>query len=133
MEAIHQCAAGLDVHKAMVMCTVIQSDLTQIIQQETRQFSSFQYGLKAMANWLSEFPIELCVMESTGIYWKSPFEALEEAGIPAFVVNARHVKNVPGRKTDVQDSEWLAQLARCGLLRNSFIPPRDISPDFSPT
>ena len=126
METIHQCVAGLDVHKAMVMCTVLQSDLANVIHKETKQFSTFQQDLAQMAEWLSLFPIELCVMESTSIYWKSPFEALEKVGLPTFVVNARHVKNVPGRKTDVQDSEWLANLARCGLLRNSFIPPRDI-------
>jgi transposase len=66
------------------------------------------------------------VMESTGIYWKSVFSHLERAEIPALVVNAFHVKNVPGRKTDVSDSEWLAQLARFGLLRGSFIPPQDL-------
>ncbi len=65
-------------------------------------------------------------MESTGIYWKSVFSHLEAAGIAALVVNALHVKNVPGRKTDVSDSEWLAQLARFGLLRGSFIPPKDL-------
>jgi transposase len=65
-------------------------------------------------------------MESTGIYWKSPYAALESQGIAAWVVNARHVKNVPGRKTDVGDAQWLATLARSGLLRASFIPPADI-------
>ena len=63
------------------------------------------------------------VMESTGIYWKSPYAALEAAGIRAKVVNARHVKNVPGRKTDINDAQWLATLSRAGLLRASFIPP----------
>jgi len=61
-------------------------------------------------------------MQSTGIYWKSPYAALEAVGIAAWVVNARHVKNVPGRKTDVADAQWLATLARAGLLRGSFIP-----------
>ena len=75
--------------------------------------------------WLYESQIELAVMESTGIYWKCVYEELEELGVPCYVVNARHVKNVPGRKTDVSDSTWLAELARCGLLRPSFIPPRD--------
>jgi transposase len=65
-------------------------------------------------------------MESTGIYWKSVYAALEDAGIVAQVVNAHHVKNVPGRKTDIADSEWLAHLGRCGLLRPSFIPPKDL-------
>ena len=65
-------------------------------------------------------------MESTGIYWKSPYAALESVGIIAWVVNARHVKNVPGRKTDVADAQWLATLARSGLLHGSFIPPANI-------
>jgi transposase len=64
-------------------------------------------------------------MESTGIYWRCVYEEIEEMGIPCYVVNARHIKNVPGRKTDVSDSEWLAELARCGLLRPSFVPPKD--------
>ena len=65
-------------------------------------------------------------MESTGIYWKSPYAALEAVGIRAKVVNARHVKNVPGRKTDVGDAHWLAELGRFGLVRASFIPPQDL-------
>jgi len=65
-------------------------------------------------------------MESTGIYWKSLYAALEQAGIPAHVVNARHARNLPGRKTDVSDSEWLAQLGRFGLVKPSFIPPQDL-------
>ena len=75
------------------------------------------------AQWVREFGPEIVVMESTGIYWKSPFAALEREGIIAWVVNARHVKNVPGRKTDVADAQWLATLARSGLLHGSFIPP----------
>jgi transposase len=82
--------------------------------------------LKILAEWLKASEVELAVMESTGIYWKTVYEVLEEYGLKVFVVNARHVKNVPGRKTDVGDSEWLAELARCGLLRASFIPPRDL-------
>jgi hypothetical protein len=82
--------------------------------------------MRALVGWLRSQGIQLVVMESTGIYWKSVFAHLEAAGIPALVVNAFHVKNVPGRKTDVSDSEWLAQLARFGLLRGSFIPPKDL-------
>jgi transposase len=69
--------------------------------------------------------IQLAVMESTGIYWKSVYEALEDEEVDTYVVNACHIKNVPGRKTDVKDSEWLAELGRCGLLKASFIPSRD--------
>jgi len=79
-----------------------------------------------LAEWAKSFGPEVVVMESTGIYWKSPYAALENVGIAAWVVNARHVKTVPGRKTDVADAQWLATLARAGLLRASFIPPADI-------
>ena len=81
---------------------------------------------KALAQWVRQFGPELVVMESTGIYWKSPYAALEAVGVRAWVVNARHVKTVPGRKTDVADAQWLATLARAGLLRGSFIPPAQI-------
>jgi transposase len=76
--------------------------------------------------WLRDLGVQLVVMESTGIYWKSIYAALEKAGIAAHVVNARHARNVPGRKTDMSDSEWLARLGRFGLLKPSFIPPEDL-------
>jgi len=76
-----------------------------------------------MADWVESFQPELVVMESTGIYWKSPYAALEKQGLTIWVVNARHVKQVPGRKTDFADAQWLAILARNGLLRGGFVPP----------
>ena len=76
-----------------------------------------------LPQWVVQLQPDEVVMESTGIYWKSPYAALEAAGIRAKVVNARHVKNVPGRKTDINDAQWLATLSRAGLLRASFIPP----------
>ena len=79
-----------------------------------------------MAEWIAGFAPDTGVMESTGIYWKSPYAALEQVGIRALVVNAQHVKKVPGRKTDTSDAEWLAMLARAGLLRGSFIPPEPL-------
>ena len=79
-----------------------------------------------MADWIAGFKPDTVVMESTGIYWKSPYAALEKVGIRALVVNAQHVKKVPGRKTDISDAEWLAMLARAGLLRGSFIPPESL-------
>lgn len=126
MESLTRCCAGLDVHRATVVCTLIREDDEGGIHKETREVSTFRRDLQAMADWLKAKGVELAVMEATGVYWKTVFEALEDADLPAFVVNARHVKNVPGRKTDVQDSEWLAELARCGLLKPSFIPPRDL-------
>ncbi len=96
------------------------------VTKHTREFGGFKRDLKTLVAWLLELRVELVLLESTGIYWKSVFAHLEAAGIPAWVVNAHHVKHVPGRKTDVADSEWLAQLGRFGLVRGSFIPPKDL-------
>lgn len=121
-----KCAAGLDVHKKTVVCTVLKEEAEGLIIKSSREYQTFRSRLKELAHWLVELGVELAVMESSGIYWQSVYESLEAANINTYLVNARHVKNVPGRKTDVKDSEWLAELARCGLLRASFIPPRDL-------
>jgi len=126
IEAVCRCSAGLDVHKATVTCTIVWEDESGRIKKKTRQYSSFKRELRRLAQWLKQKDVELAVMESAGIYWKTVYEVLEEYELKVFVVNARYVKHVPGRKTDVQDSEWLADLARCGWLRASFIPPRDL-------
>ena len=88
-----------------------------------REFGAFKRDRRALAEWARELAPERVVMESTGTYWKSPYAALEKVGIHAMVVNARHAKGVPGRKTDIADARWLATLARAGLLRGSFVPP----------
>ena len=93
------------------------------VEVTKRDFGAFKRDRRALAQWALEIRSEVLVMESTGVYWKSPFAALEAVGIIAWVVNARHVKAVPGRKTDMADAQWLATLARAGLLRASFIPP----------
>ena len=126
MEAIHKRVAGIDVHRMQHTVTILVEQADGTVVQETREFGSFKRDMRALVGWLQEHRIQQVVMESTGIYWKSVFSNLETAGIPALVVNAFHVRNVPGRKTDVKDSEWLAQLARFGLLRGSFIPPKDL-------
>jgi transposase len=120
-----KCCAGLDVHRATVVCTILREDKRAKIHKETREYSSYREGLLELSRWLCSRKVELAVMESTSVYWKPVFEALEGKIAKLYLVNSRHVKNVPGRKTDVKDSEWLAELARCGLLRPSFIPPRD--------
>ena len=126
LETIVKRVAGLDVHKMVIVATVLLTQKDGEIRKETREFGTFRKHRRQLARWLNRFGIELVVMESTGIFWKSIFETLETAGIKTCVVNARHVKNVPGRKTDVMDSEWLATLARAGLLKPSFIPPKDL-------
>ncbi len=114
---------GLDVHHAQVTACAIVTDADGTVTIDRRQFGAFQKDRRELANWCASHQPEEVVMESTGIYWKSPYAALEKVGIQAKVVNARHVKQVPGRKTDVGDAEWLATLARAGLLRGSFVPP----------
>ena len=120
---LHKRVVALDVHQAKITaCAIIEHDdgRTEIAK---RDFGAFKRDRRALAQWALEMAPEVVVMESTGVYWKSPFAALEAVGIVAWVVNARHVKAVPGRKTDMADAQWLATLARAGLLRASFIPP----------
>lgn len=126
IEPIVKRCAGLDVHKMSVMVTVLIEQPDGGLVEETRQFGTFRKDRQALCDWLNQQGVELAVMESTGTYWKSIPGTLEAAAIATQVVNARHVKRVPGRKTDVGDSQWLATLARCGLLRPSFIPPVDL-------
>ena len=121
--ALYKRVIGLDIHQAQITaCALIEeSDGSSRIEQ--RQFGGFKRDRRELADWVASLRPDEVVMESTGIYWKSPYAALETVGIRAKVVNARHVKNVPGRKTDVGDAHWLATLARAGLLRGSFVPP----------
>jgi transposase len=112
-----------DVHQAQVTVCAILEEPDGSVRIEQQRFGAFQRDPRALAEWVAARRPEVVVMESTGIYWKSPYAALEAVGIRAVVVNARHVKNVPGRKTDIGDAQWLATLARAGLLRGSFVPP----------
>jgi len=123
LSTLHKRVIGLDVHQAQITACAILEDADGATRIEQRQFGAFKRDRRALADWAASLRPDQVVMESTGIYWKSPYAALEAAGIRAQVVNARHVKNVPGRKTDVGDAHWLAMLARAGLLRGSFIPP----------
>jgi transposase len=123
---LHKRVAGIDVHRMLHVVTVLIENDDGIITKHQREFGGFKRDMKAMAFWLLELQVSLVVMESTGIYWKSAHAHLERAAIPAMVVNAHFIKYVPGRKTDMGDSEWLAILARFGLVRASFIPPKDL-------
>ena len=122
---IFENVAGLDVHKMVVVGTVLVEQEDGSIKHETRQFGTFKRDRRQMCQWLRDNGVEVVAIESTGIYWKSIYATLEREQILAYVVNARHVKNVPGRKTDVSDSQWLASLLRVGLLKPSFIPTVD--------
>jgi transposase len=126
LETLHKRIAGIDVHRMKHVVSVLIEDSAGNLTRQTREFGGFKRDLKALAAWLCEQRVELVILESTGIYWKCVHARLEEVGLETWVVNAHHVKNVPGRKTDVGDSEWLAQLGRYGLVRPSFIPPKDL-------
>ncbi len=126
MQVIAKRCAGLDVHKMSIVVTVLLEQADGTVSYKTRTFGTFKRDRTALAVWLLEHQIELCVMESTGIFWKSPMSTLSRSGLKVWLVNARHVKNMPGRKTDVSDSQWLAELARFGLVKPSFVPTDNI-------
>ena len=121
MEIIIERGCGLDVHKETVVACIMGTG----IKKEVRTYTTMTNDLLRLKGWLQETGITHVAIESTGVYWKPVFNILED-NVEVILVNARHVKNVPGRKTDVQDSEWLCRLLRSGLLRGSFIPPRGI-------
>ena len=121
--ALYKRVVGLDIHQAQITACALIEEPDGNVRIEQRQFGTFKKDRRELAQWVASLRPDEVVMESTGIYWKSPYAALEAVGIRAKVVNARHVKNVPGRKTDVGDAHWLATLARAGLLRDSFVPP----------
>lgn len=126
LKPIYRRVIGLDIHQAKISACAVSEQSDGSVVVEMQEFGGFKRDRRALAQWAKAFDPEIVVMESTGIYWKSPYAALESVGIAAWVVNARHVKTVPGRKTDVADAQWLATLARAGLLRGSFIPPAQI-------
>jgi transposase len=122
-------AAALDVGKDEVVACIRVPDPAGAgrgrgrRRQEVRTYPSFTSSLEALADWLQAEGITQVVMEATGQYWKPCWYVLEERGLELLLVNARHVKILPGRKTDVGDAAWLAELLECGLLRGSFVPP----------
>jgi len=120
METVYKIACGIDVHKDLIVACVITKS-----GRQTRSFGAMTCELLELTAWLKEIGSEMTAMESTGSYWKPVYNLLEAENIPVMVVNAQHIKNVPGRKTDVKDSEWIADLLRHGLLRASYIPSRD--------
>ena len=123
LNVIHARAAGLDVHKMQITATVLMALPGSKPRSTTRTFSALPSGLRALVGWLVEQEVTAAVLEATGIYWEAPYEALEEAGIEPILVQARHVKQIKGRKTDVADSVWLARICQFGLGSPSMIPP----------
>jgi len=129
LPALLECCCGLDVHRDTIVACILRGSLDEEPKSEIRTFSTLPDGIYELRQWLE---LELCMfvaMESTGIYWQPVYDELETAfdgQMVLLVVNARHIKNVPGRKTDKKDSEWIATLLRAGLLRGSFIPTLEI-------
>jgi transposase len=120
MNVIYECCCGMDVHKNTVVACVISGKT-----KEVRSFSTMTTSLLSLTDWLKSLECQCVAMEATGSYWKPIYNLLEMEEMPTLVVNAQHIKAVPGRKTDVKDSEWIADLLRHGLLNGSFIPNRD--------
>jgi len=124
MEVLHECVAGLDVHKDSVVGCVrtVSGDKTT---REHRTFDATTDGLLALLEWLTSCRCELVAMEATGVYWMPVWRILSDGAFKLIVVNAAHIKAVPGRKTDMKDSTWLADLAAFGLLKASFVPDEE--------
>jgi transposase len=126
MDLVVERCAGLDVAKEEVVACVRRPGKSGRRRQEVRTFATFTSQLEVLADWLSTEGVTQVVMEATGQYWKPVWYALEDRGFELLLVNARHVKILPGRKTDVADAAWLAELLEHGLLRGSFVPPAAI-------
>jgi transposase len=125
VERLIERCAGLDVHKASVTATVRVPDDQGGRRTQTRTFRATTAGLVLLGDWLASFGVTVVGMESTGVYWKPVYYLLEDA-FEVWLLNAQHLKNVPGRKTDVADSVWICQLVEHGLVRPSFVPPKPI-------
>jgi transposase len=124
VDVLHTCCAGLDVHKEVVVACV-RRVVGGKVRQEVRTFRTETNALLEMADWLTDAQVTHVAMESTGVYWK-PIWNLFEGVFTMLLVNAEHIKAVPGRKTDVKDSQWIAELLQHGLLKPSFVPERPI-------
>jgi transposase len=125
MERLIERCAGLDVHKSSLTACVRVPRPGGGREQETRTFRTTTQGLLALLDWLRSYEVELVGMESTGVYWRAVYYLLEDH-MECWLLNAQHLRNVPGRKTDVKDAEWICQLVEHGLVRPSFVPPREI-------
>jgi transposase len=125
MDQIHDHVAGLDVHRDEVAACVRSPGPRGGVHIEKERFRTTTVGLSGLAAWLSEREVALVAMEATGVYWKAVHYALENR-FEVWLCNAHHVKNVPGRKTDMSDAEWLADVAAHGMVRRSFVPPLPI-------
>jgi transposase len=122
LEQVHLHAAGIDVGSEFHWVAIPADDDSECV----RKFNAFTSGLEALADWLKQCQVQTVVMESTGVYWIPLFELLDSRGFEVLLVDPRRLKNVPGRKTDVLDCQWLQQLHTFGLLAGAFRPPEQI-------
>jgi transposase len=125
MEELLDKCCGIDVHQESFTACIMKGT-GKGMYQEIKEFSTFTDEIQVFAKWLKEHEIIHVAIESTGIYWKPVFNILTEEHLDLMLVNAKHVKNVPGRKTDIKDSAWLCKLLKNGLLERNFIPPEEI-------
>jgi transposase len=123
MEIVHTRCCGLDVHKRSVVACVVMSESDGLMKRQVRTFGTMTADLLALSDWLTSLNVTQVALESTGVYWRPVYNVLEDDERTLLLVNPQHMRAVPGKKTDVKDAEWLADLLRHGLLRASFIPP----------
>ena len=126
MEAMVKRCAGLDVHQETIVACVLTGELDKKPESEIRTFETYTKDLEELHEWLLEKEIEQIAMESTGIFWKCVWNIIEDEKYEIKLANAKEIKNMPGRKTDVKDAQWIAELLRCGLIKSSFVPNVEI-------
>lgn len=119
MEVVYRCCCGIDVHKKMVVACIIKNG-----KRNVREFETHTAALRELCDWFLKEGCEQIAMESTGVFWRPLYNLFEMKGLAAMVVNAQHMKALPGRKTDIKDAEWIADLLRHGLLKSSYIPDK---------
>jgi transposase len=125
MRVVHECCAGFDVHKKSVYVCILRCGENGDRRQQVRSFGTMTKDLLTLADWLKEAGVTHVAMEATGVYWR-PVWSILEGQFQLLLVNPQHIKALPGRKTDVKDCEWIADLLQHGLLRGSFVPPTEI-------
>ena len=118
--------AGLDVHQETVVACVLIGELDKKPESKIRTFGTYTKDLEELHDWLLEEKVEQVAMESTGVFWKCVWNIIEDENYEIKLANAKEIKNMPGRKTDVKDAQWIAELLRCGLVKSSFVPDVEI-------
>lgn len=126
MEAMVKRCAGLDVHQETIVACVLKGELDKKPENEIRTFGTYTKDLEELHEWLLQEEVEQVAMESTGVFWKCVWNIIEDERYEIKLANAREIKNMPGRKTDVKDAQWIAELLRCGLVKGSFVPDVEI-------